>query len=130
MKKIIIFSLLLGATVSTQGCIAHVDPVVTYPPEHIVNVPTSYRSIVYDRPVYYRPYNQRVYYRQYTHPRVLRKYKHRRNHRVSPNRYKKRYRAKIKNARRNKPKLRKRTTTRRYNKKGKLRKRVIRRHYR
>jgi len=141
MKKHIIYILFIGTPLLILGCYTEHDPVEPYEYEHIVNVPTSYRSFVYERPYYYRPYHLRYRTRHHHYRTHRRHYRtHRRHYRPSRRIYVKKHQKRIRPRVRVQPrrrtytrpklKLKKRTVRRYYNSKGKLRKRVIRRRYR
>ena len=133
MKKNIIFILFIASTFLIPGCFAHSEPVESY--EH-VRTPRVYRSVVYERPLFYGLHRQRTH--RYRHSPRKRVHVHRSHHnrvyrkRVRPQRrvYRKHTPSKRRVYTRPKPKLKKRTVRRYYNKNGKLRKRVIRRRYR
>ena len=141
MKKHVIYILFIGATSLILGCFAHREPVGPY--DHTTVVPSSYGTVMYGRPYYYKYYgshHNRPYYRH--HKRHNRRhYRHHRSaqrhhkSRVHRKQYRKRYtRPKVKTQRRKyvrpKRKLIKRTVRRHYNKNGKLRKRVTTRRFR
>ena len=121
MKKTIIFSLLIGAAISIQGCFVRQLLVGPYEYEHVVNMAPSYSAAVYKRPLYHRPHYQNHHgpYRYFAHHRV-RWAQPSRVHHHSPRH----------NYVRPKPRLKQRTIRRHYNKQGTLRKRIIRRRYR